>query len=249
MMELSAIQSTLIPPIIAHRGASAIAPENTLAAFLKAKELGIKWVEFDVMLTASEELIVFHDDELERTTNGHGHILQRSYDYLKTLDAGSWFHPSFANQHIPSLQEVLSLLHQQHLAANLEIKVLPGQETILTSRIFELLQKTTLPSPLLISSFSFDVLKIARKISSSAILGMLMDTWQKDWLESAREIECISINVNQDLLTPARVNEIKEKGYLLLAYTVNTVERATELLSWGVDAIFSDCPSELLNFR
>jgi glycerophosphoryl diester phosphodiesterase len=247
-MELSAIQSTLTPPIIAHRGASAAAPENTLAAFIKAKQLGINWVEFDVMLTASGEPVVFHDDELERTTNGSGSIIQSSYDYLKTLDAGSWFHPVFANQQIPLLEEVLSVLHQQQLAANLEIKVSAGQENILVPRIFEILQKniTQLPSPLLISSFSLTALKIARKISPSAILGMLLDEWQNDWQDAAMDLQCISIHVNQTILNPARVSEIKEKGYLLLTYTVNTVERATELLSWGVDAIFSDCPPALL---
>ncbi len=247
-MVLSTIKASLVPPVIAHRGVSAQAPENTLAAFAKARQMGLNWVEFDVMLAATGEAIVIHDDHLERTTNGKGHIINCAYHYLKTLDAGSWFDPVFSDQHIPLLEEVLYLLHSQHLAANLEIKPFPGQEGMIAQRIFEVLQQNTaqLPSPLLISSFSPVVLKNVRKISTSAVLGMLVDEWQEDWQNFCSETQCTSVNINHMLLNPARVNEIKEKGYLLLAYTVNNIQRAQELLSWGVDAIFSDCSEAIL---
>lgn len=247
-MELSVIQSSFVPPVIAHRGVSAEVPENTLAAFLKAKQLGLNWVEFDVMLAATGEAVVIHDDDLKRTTNGKGRITDCSYSYLKTLDAGSWFNPVFANEGIPLLQEVLHLLRRQKLAANLEIKPLPGYEQATVQRVFEILQENAgdLPSPLLISSFSPIVLQRIRKMSTSILLGVLMDKWQADWQEFCTEVQCISVNLNHMLLNRFRVEEIKAKGYLILAYTVNNIERAQELLSWGVDAIFSDCSHAIL---
>src|SRR5438552_7543288 len=88
--------------IIAHRGASALAPENTLAAFHKAKEIGAKWVEFDCMLASCGEVVVIHDETLDRTTNGLGRVIDYPYSYLKTLNAGSWFNPIFADEKIPT---------------------------------------------------------------------------------------------------------------------------------------------------
>lgn len=242
------IKSSLNPPIIAHRGASAQAPENTAAAFIKAKQLGLHWVEFDVMLASTGEAIIFHDEDLERTTNGKGQLLSSQYLYLKNLDVGSWFNPAFSKERILTLEDALELFHAYQLAANLEIKPLPGQEPIIVKRVFEILSSFAgkLPQPLLISSFSPEVLKQVRKISSECLIGVLIDEWQDHWEAFCREVKATSVNMNQNILTEARVKEIKKHPYLLLTYTVNHLERAQQLLSWGVDAIFSDCPDSIL---
>jgi glycerophosphoryl diester phosphodiesterase len=246
---MSVVKLAFMPPIIAHRGASALAPENTLAAFLKAKESGLDWVEFDVMLTSTGEAIVIHDDTLDRTTNGQGRVVDSSYDYLKTLDAGSWFNPRFSKERIPLLEDVLKLLQQQQLAANLEIKSLPGYEEVTVQRIVDVLKRNfevnNSERPLLISSFSSTILKIIRKRLPSALLSVLIDEWQADWQNFCEEIQAVTININHRILTPERVKVMKEKNYRVLAYTVNTSERARELLSWGVDAVFSDCLTSL----
>ena len=93
------------PPVIEHRGVSSYAPENTMSAFTRAVQLGIQWVEFDVMLAACGTPIIIHDESLDRTTNGHGNVGDYSYSYLRTLDAGSWFSPSYSGERIPSLEE------------------------------------------------------------------------------------------------------------------------------------------------
>ena len=93
-----AAQLQFLPPVIAHRGASAYAPENTLAAFVKAAQLGIRWIECDVMQAACGEVIIFHDETLERTTNGKGDVDRYPYSYLQSLDAGSWFDPIFSGE-------------------------------------------------------------------------------------------------------------------------------------------------------
>jgi len=110
------------PPVIAHRGGSAYAPENTLSAFTKAAQLGMQWVEFDVMLAACGTPIVFHDDLLDRTTNATGEVGVHAYTYLQTLDAGAWFNSKFSGERIPTLAQVLQFLKDVKLCANVEIK-------------------------------------------------------------------------------------------------------------------------------
>jgi glycerophosphoryl diester phosphodiesterase len=234
------------PRLLAHRGASASAPENTLAAFKLAKEQGAQWLEFDVMLAACGEVVVFHDETLDRTTNGHGPLHEQPYSYLKTLDAGSWFHPRFAGERIPRLREVLEFLEAEQLSANIEIKALPGMEKETVTKVLaQLAQYKKIPAPLF-SSFSIRALKELRLQAPGSQLGYLMDEWQTHWEAGYQELHCFSLNLNQSLLNPTVVDRLKATGTPLLAYTVNEPQRAVELLSWGVDAIFTDCPDKIL---
>jgi len=116
------------PPVIAHRGASGYAPENTMASFVKAAQLGIKWVEFDVVLAKCGTPIIFHDETLDRTSNAHGLIDDYTYTQLQAFDAGKWFHPHFSSERIPTLAQVLVFLYEAGMSANVEIKPMPGKE-------------------------------------------------------------------------------------------------------------------------
>lgn len=245
---MPSINISIIPPVIAHRGASAEAPENTLAAFIKAKQLGLNWVEFDVMLAACGEVVVIHDEELSRTTNGNGRVIDYPYSDLKKLDAGSWFNPIFSGEKIPTLEEVLALLVELNMAANIEIKALPGYEEHLIKRVFEVINhsKSKFRVPNLISSFSYLVLENVKKISPESSVGFLMHEWQSDWKEKCDQISAIAVDVNHEILDPIKIQQIKSTNRLLLSYTVNNIRRAKDLLSLGVDGIFSDCPKEIL---
>lgn len=236
------------PPVIAHRGASAYAPENTLSAFVKAAQLGVKWVEFDVMQAACGEPIIFHDDTLDRTTNGKGAIHDHPYAFLRTLDAGSWFDARFSDEKIPTLKHVIEFLSNAKLSANVEIKANPGQEEALIVRVLEemsdFLSATT--STILFSSFSLDALHLLRKHAPNCLLGLLMHEWDPQWKTVCEALHCASVHVNQDIMTHERAQAVKHIGKPLLCYTVNDVKRARELYSWGVDAVFSDVPDKLL---
>lgn len=246
---MSSSKLSIQPPIIAHRGASLHAPENTLAAFRKAKELGLNWVEFDVMLTSDNEVVVIHDKTLNRTTTGKGKVFKKTLPYLQTLDAGSWFNQEFAEEKVPTLSATIDLLNQLDLAANIEIKTLKGKEELTVKKILQLItanwQNST--SPPLLSSFSLPLLKVLRKNSAEAVLGFLMDRWNKKWETICDTLNCSAVNTNYRCLTLDRVQKIKSTQRLLLAYTVNNAKVAQKLFSWGVDAIFSDCPSEILS--
>lgn len=233
--------------IISHRGASAYAPENTMAAFNKALALGSRFVEFDVKLSADGEAFIFHDDILDRTTNGRGLFAKTSQEVIKTLDAGRWFSRRFRNEPIPLLSDVLTWLVKNRVYANIEIK--PSVEDIEATTVAILTAirhhwPASATQPLL-SSFEISALQLCRSIDPDIPLGLLMHIWQKDWLLLARELNCFSIHLNRWLLTPKRAMEIKDNGYKLYVYTVNRQRQARKFISWGVDAVFSDYPDLL----
>jgi glycerophosphoryl diester phosphodiesterase len=117
-----------LPRIIGHRGACGYAPENTLESIRTAADLGIKWVELDVKLTKDGVPVIFHDETLDRTTNGHGNVAETFYADLQNLEAGSWYSDGFAGIKIPTLEEAAELLIDLGLGLNLELKPCPGRE-------------------------------------------------------------------------------------------------------------------------
>src|SRR3990167_4199284 len=249
MFPIEQLSASLFP-LIAHRGASALAPENTLVAFRKAREIGARWVEFDVMLAACGTPVIIHDETLDRTTNGRGNVSDYPYSYLKTLDAGSWFDPRFAGEKIPTLAELIELLHSEQLSAHVEIKPARGKEKQTVEKVLQVIEqcwrKDMLPP--LISSFSRTVLYEVRRCSPASLLGLLMHDWEADWKNVCDELSCVSVHVNQKILDPKKAKEIKATNRLLLVYTVDDVKRARDLFSWGVDAIFSNCPDNMRVF-
>lgn len=237
----------LLSKVIGHRGASAYAPENTLAAFDKAFTLGCHFIEFDVMCSADGEPFIIHDDNLKRTTNGRGEVGLVDAAYLKTLDAGSWFSKRFKGEPIPHLKDALSWLSFSNVQANIEIKPFRDaveQTTIsVLSHIHRYWPKgKELP---LVSSFEWDALVLARSIAPEMPLGLLLHEWDEKWLEKAQQLDCYSIHFNRKILSQARVKEVKEQGYVVCAYTVNRKGLANKLFRWGVDTVFSDYPDLL----
>lgn len=232
------------PPLIAHRGASALSPENTMVAFKKAQELGVTWIEFDVMLAKCGTPIIFHDESLDRTTNGSGSVADYTFDDLQTLDAGGWFGSDYQDCRIPAFSEVLEWLAAEGMSANIEVKPLPGQDAITAVSVLEALlpYQGSLNSNVIISSFSVESLKCLHESAASWQLGLLMHEWRSDWWQLVSELECVSVHVNEAILTPDLIAEVKATGRRLLSYTVNSIERAEKFLDVGVDAIFSDLP-------
>jgi glycerophosphoryl diester phosphodiesterase len=239
---------SVVPPVIAHRGVSALAPENTMAAFAKAREYGLRWLELDVTVASCGTVVVIHDDDLQRTTNGVGKITDFTYDYLKSLDAGSWFAEEFSNEKIPTLKDVLLFLNQNQMGANIEIKSYPGKEAWLVKRVLEDIKiYANHDTPLLMSSFSKTVLKQVRHQDTHIPLGFLMSEWDENYHDFCNEISATHICIEHHLLFSERVKQLKSGGRFVFAYTVNEVARAKVLFAFGVDAVFSDCSREILS--
>jgi glycerophosphoryl diester phosphodiesterase len=238
----------LLPKVVGHRGAASHAPENTLAGFRAAKALGVGWVEFDVHLTLDGRCVVIHDDLIDRTTDGEGEVGAMTLDELASFDAGAWFDPSFGGETVPTLEEVIDLLGELGLGANVELKPSPGAEDKTAKAVLELLRLTWpghLPPPL-VSSFDYRSLEVALEVAPEIARGLLLENVGDDWRSLAEAIEASTIHCGHTPLTPLRAKEVRAAGYPLFCYTVNHAGRAQELFGWGVSGVFSDVPDQIL---
>jgi len=236
-----------LPRLIAHRGAPQVAPENTLAALRKAAEMGAKWVEFDVKLTRDHHAIIIHDEKLSRTTNGQGAVSNTSWEVISRLDAGSWFSSEFEGEKIPTLSNWLKECAELGLGINLEMKgnhrtanLLAQQVSLNIARYW----RKDLPPPL-ISSVSTSCLKAIHSITPEFRLGLVASKWKHNTLHILEQLHCDSLHIYHKAITRNEIDRVKTTGRHVLAYTVNDKLRATELLSDGIEAIFSDNPNLL----
>jgi glycerophosphoryl diester phosphodiesterase len=237
----------VLPRVIGHRGAGGCAPENTLAALRKAKELGCRWVEFDVRLTVDDRPVLLHDDSLDRTTDGRGKVSALPLAVVRRHDAGIRFGTAFAGERVPTLEEAIMLLAELNLGANIELKAVRGRESATGTAVAELLAQNyaTLASKLLISSFKPAALAAAAARAPIIARGALFQAIPKNWREIAETLGCATINADHGRLCPAIAAVVRNAGYPLLAYTVNDPRRARTLFDWGVTSVFSDFPQRL----
>jgi glycerophosphoryl diester phosphodiesterase len=238
---------TFDPPVIGHRGAKALAPENTLASYRCAQEQGVLWVETDVKLTKDGVPILMHDDTLERTTNGQGAVAETDWVEIKKLDAGSWFAPEFAGEAVPHVSELLRFVLDHGLRLNLEIKPCLGrsQATAMVAlmEVAKLWPRDT-PPPL-ISSFDVDALIVAAQLHPEWPRGFLFEEWPEDLRSLLQMTKPSVLGFDEEILTPQRLVSLKQIGMPLLAYTINDPVQAQELLHAGVSAVFSDNPKTI----
>ena len=254
--------------LIGHRGAAALAPENTLASFKKAASIGLNWIEFDVQPCASGEWVIMHDETLDRTTNGRGLVAETPYDIIKTLDAGSWFHPDYKNEKVPLLQETLDLLVDLNLHPNIELKINPPPSNIrskhaniLTAsslsgyidsflKVLERAWPKRLPPPL-ISSFDLELLKVLSQTSSQKNnpplpIGYLVDTLTSTATDLVIKHQFQSCHCDQKSLKNQEIYYAVSQHVPLLVYTVNDKNQLHTLLEMGVSAVFSDMTINIL---
>jgi glycerophosphoryl diester phosphodiesterase len=237
-----------IPPIIGHRGACAYAPENTLESIRTAADMGVKWVELDVMLTRDSVPIIFHDDTLDRTTNGSGNVADRDWADIRELEAGSWFADSFAGAKIPTLDEALEALIDLDLGLNLEIKPTPGREIETAEVALDVLSRVWDDHDnLLLSSFQHTSLETAKDMAPEWRRGLLLwhDEMPADWKALAEYLDVASVNISDQLASREFVAEITALKKATAVYTINDAQRARQLQSWGVRAFFTDAPDVL----
>lgn len=233
--------------MIGHRGAAGTAPENTLAGFRKAKALGCSWVEFDVRLTGDGEPVLLHDDRLDRTTDGRGRVSGLPLAAIQRCDAGAWFHPSFAGERVPRLEEALAVIGKLGLGANIELKAARGRAAETGARAADLVARAWADGvrQLLISSFDVGALAAARDRAPHIPRGVLFRRIPKNWRSVASQLGSTTIHADHRRLRPAVVSVICRARYPLLAYTVNDPKRAKSLFDWGVTSVFSDVPQRL----
>ena len=217
---------------IGHRGASGYAPENTLTAFELAVTMKCPWIELDVYAVEGE-LLVIHDDTLERTTNGHGRVMQTSLATLRTLDAGN-------GQQIPTLSEVIEQIDHR-AGINIELK---GEHTALpVNRLLnDYLTRGWQAGEFMLSSFDHEELK---KGDPAFERGVLFDRAAKDYFKTTAALGAYSLNLSKRLVKPDLVDEAHRRGLKVFVYTVNEPDDIQRMRDINVDGIFCNYPDRV----
>ena len=230
------------PLVIAHRGASMFAPENTIAAFELAVEMGADAIELDTMLTADGTPIVIHDQSLERTTNGNGNVASKMVAEIKLLDAGSKFDARFAGEQIPTLEEVFSAVGNKVLI-NVELKNYASPFDHLPETVVALVVKKGLSDRVLLSSFNPIALMKAKrasgKIRRAAIIGggPIIVRGVIEAFTNYYALHPAASLVNQGM-----IDKHHAAGNKINVWTVNEESEMKKFLSMGVDGLITDQP-------
>jgi glycerophosphoryl diester phosphodiesterase len=234
--------------VIAHRGFSGRAPENTMAAFQKAIDIGSDAIEFDVRLSRDSHLVIFHDDTLERTTDGKGKVADFTLKELKRLDAGGWFHSSFAGERIPALKEVLELTRGR-LYLNIELKKGDqGKHSMpdLADRALREVVAAGMEQQILFSSFDLSaVQRIRERDPRIQTAFVTRDPWNSP-LDVTRGNFFSCLNPRKSVLNENNLTTAREQGVRVNVWTLDTDEEMEKFISMGVDGIITNHPDRLI---
>lgn len=232
--------------VIGHRGASGYAPENTMAAFRRAVELGAGFIETDLHISRDARLVAIHDAELERTTNGSGLVKDHTLAELSQLDAGGWFSADFAGERIPTLEDVITFAREHDIGLFLELKheAAWGIEHGLMS----VLRASGEAHRVVILSFSPGILRNVRRLDRTLMTALLFSKTSKEnpgIFDIARDIGVRQIAPRVDLITPEFVAEAQQRDLQVVCWTANEPAEIQAAIAAGVDGVMTDFPDRL----
>lgn len=230
--------------VIAHRGASGYAPENTMAAFRRAVAQGVTFIETDLQLSRDARFVAIHDETLERTTNGKGNVHYFTLAELRRLDAGSWFSSEFAGEPIPTLEDILDFSKKNDVVFYLELK--PGSSWGGEHALIGALRESGEIPRVVVISFNAAIVQKLREIEPTLMTGLLYDGQLERPIDKALEVGARQLAVRGDLVTPALLAQARSKDLQVVCWTVNHGAHMRMLVEAGVDGIMSDYPDRLL---
>lgn len=235
------------PLIFAHRGASKVAPENTLPAFEQAIALGADGVELDIQYTSDGKVVCIHNLTLEKTTNGSGRVSAHTLAELRKLDAGAWFGAAFAGTRVPLLDEVLDLLKGK-LLINIELKVLDTRQSGLGTDAVKAVRQHGMTDQVVFSSFNPFALRGALRegpeFDGGLLLASDLPSWTR-WTVTRRFSKANSLHPELKMVDAAYAAAAQRAGLPLRVWTVNEEADMRRMIDLGVDAIITDKPDQL----
>ena len=237
------------PAVVAHRGHSTAAPENTLAAVEQGIRSGADYVEVDARTTSDGVPVLMHDRTVDRTTDGTGDVALLSMGYLSGLDAGSWYGPAFVGEPVPTLAQALDAVRGSGATLLLEVK---GPETAAqVAAMLALVRERDMVGQVLLQSFDTDVLAHARAADPDIALGLLRGWLDADPVAVARQHDVVAYNPSAGALTarPEVVGALDEAGVAVMPYTVNAPAQWAALVGLGVHGIITDRPGALVGWN
>lgn len=240
------------PVIVGHRGASAIAPENTRASFAQAALDGAHAVELDVHLTKDGEVVVLHDASLQRTTSGRGFVKDFSSSQLRKLSAGGWFHSRFADERVPRLQDIFELLNDD-IGVNIEIKeqAEKSKGVELVRRCVKIIQSFDANQRSLISSFSHSYITQSKSIDSSIPTGFLYHPLRHAVQSLVRLAVSYGIDfliLGSSMIRKHIVDSCHEKNIRVAEYTINTEARVLKACRFNIDVMITNDPRRIRKY-
>lgn len=236
-----------LPVLMGHRGAMALAPENTLAGLDAAARAGCTWVEVDVMVSRDGVPVLHHDHALRRTAGDRRKVESVEAAELQRIDVGRRFGAGFAGVTLPSLEAALSRMTALGLSANLEIKPAPRAAQRTMEAVIDVVAACWPGdrAPPLISSFRRECLNTALRRRPDWPRALIVDHVPEDWHRALDALQCVALHAARRHLTEHRAAAVRHAGFALAAYTVNDPVTAQTLRRWGVDCIITDRPDLL----
>lgn len=231
---------------VAHRGATAYSPENTIAAFDLAVDMKADYIEIDVQRSKDGELVLIHDTTVDRTTDGTGKVGDLTFEQLRSLDAGSWKGEQFTGEPIPTFEEVLDL-YRGKVGILIELKapeLYPGIEEQVAAALIERNLHKPQNEKIIIQSFNFESIKKMDQLLPKVPIGVLTSNRADTTLEALQEFSTYAdwFNPSYGIVTEELVNQVHSLGMQIGSWTVRSQEAADFLFEMGVDAIISDYP-------
>jgi glycerophosphoryl diester phosphodiesterase len=237
------------PQIFAHRGASGLAPENTRAAFQLALEAGVDGIEVDVQLTGDRQLVICHDEEISRVSNGRGKIRDYTLEALNRFDFGSWFDARYGGQKIMLLDDLFNLVRGRETMINVEIKGDPGDHPLLVEKLALLLERYQMEWRVIVSSFFHSALSLFRQRSPRTSLGVLYECGPLEpWL-MAESVGAGALHPRWRFVTQELVAQAHERGYRINAWTLDSAGDLEQAMEWQVDGIVTNNPDLAIRIR
>lgn len=229
--------------IIAHRGASGYAPENTIAAMNMAINQGCDGIELDVQLTKDEVVIVHHDWTFDRTTSGSGEVKDLTYEEIKSFDAGFWFSKDFEGEKVPTLEDVINTIPKD-LFLNVELKARSFDSRGLEKKVVEILEKNRRIENTVVSSFNHECLKKVQDLNSDIKLGLLYEAHMLNPVEyfESTGLNLYSIHPCNYYLVEELANSIHKKNMKIYTWTVNDENTKVRLEKLGIEGIITNYP-------
>jgi len=227
--------------VTAHRGASGLAPENTIASVKKAIELKADYSEIDAQEISDGSIIIFHDTSLNRTTGNNGNIWNQTLQTLSQMEAGSWFSEEFTGEKIPLLEEIIDLANDA-MKLNIELKM-NGNEKLLAKKVVKIVHNKNFVDRCIITSFDFNEVNKVREIDRNIKIGYIFKNIPEDI--DVFTADCEILSVSRKIVDSEFVNKAKLFNKEIHVWTVNNPEEMEKLINLGVDNIITDRPDVL----
>ena len=221
--------------VLGHRGAPAYEPENTLASFKKAIELGVDQIELDLRFSKDSKLVVIHDEKLDRTTNGKGLVREFTLAELKKLDAGK-------GEKIPTLQEVIDLIRDKGIFLQIELK-----ESNMQRHLLDLIQKNNLEERVMVISFLHEELRKIKELNPNIKTGVLIGQKLIDPLERLRQVRADAVSMRHTLVNKRLVERLHQNNIELTVWVVNEPRDIRRAIKLGIDIIGTDKPDLVIS--